>query len=1027
MSNIDRKYIDALDIFTSALEEIVETLKSQKKTADPVNQFLKTPMGDLSQVVNELKSITEKGFTDLKSQNETIIKKIESIKQQKESGMFGNIEDPKNKNKIVDGIKVVMLIAGGVLALGLAFKIIGKVDFLSVMALSGAVLIMSVAFSKISDQKLKFAEVFKIALALPIMAVSLAISGMMLKGFPTFTIAQGLSILIIGGALGIASVLLLKSLNSISLKSLLLIPLLPFILPLIAMSLVGASIILKGIQKLTMSQVFAVATTGIAIGIALASITFSLKFMKNTTIGQLLLVAVAIPIISFMLVKASEILSNIKHIKDPMRLIKDSFSIGLSILAFAPAVFILGKMKLTDIVQGILGLYFLSDAIVSVASKFEKLPNKMRYPDFMWSLGVGISLLVFIPTVYILGKMKFEDIVQGILGIYFLSSAIVSVASKFEKLPAKMRYPDFMWSLGVGLSLLVFTPVLWLMGKMSLESVLLGVISLPFIAYAIVLTSNIFNKLSNEMKYPSLEWTLGAGLSVLAFGAMAAGLGVLFTATGGLAALGMAGALLAILAVAYTIVGTAAILNTGNYKNYPSLDWAEGVGLSLIAFSLASVLALGAGAATFVGKLFSGGKDPLLMLAQRMNDVAYKLNEVNWSSVKYPSKAYAEGVGGLLNSFANVFAKISAIEGFNKIITSLFGGSNSDNFTTFIMNAAGAMIIARNILNKGGNWSNASYPSKDYAEGVGGMLESLANSFAAISAISGLNRIVSALFGGGTEDFNTFVINAVATMVVARDALSKGGDWSNEKNYPSKDYAEGVGGMLLAMAEVYQKINSKGLTSLISKNISLSSFVKEASQAMVDSSKILAGVKFDSLDKIIPMLKSLSELKPMDSDVATNYIDFLNNMKDAPELKAIDAKTNSIFKLANSFLTLANSLTLVNKNLSGFGNLSKGLFLISIIDDKKFNNVLESVDKYKNTLQLVNQIPEDQVNLLGVIKGLYETGTNKETTDKVPTTQQNAETAKQTQFYNDISDIRNLLYDMKDTLIQPSDTGSFHK
>ena len=63
MSNIDRKYIDALDIFTSALEEIVETLKSQKKTADPVNQFLKTPMGDLNQVVTELKAITVKTFS----------------------------------------------------------------------------------------------------------------------------------------------------------------------------------------------------------------------------------------------------------------------------------------------------------------------------------------------------------------------------------------------------------------------------------------------------------------------------------------------------------------------------------------------------------------------------------------------------------------------------------------------------------------------------------------------------------------------------------------------------------------------------------------------------------------------------------------------------------------------------------------------------------------------------------------------------------------------------------------------------
>ena len=77
--------------------------------------------------------------------------------------MFDKVEDPKNKNRIVDGIKVVILIAAGVLALGMAFKIIGHVDFLSVIALSGAILMMSSAFSKISELKnfkklLKYSE-----------------------------------------------------------------------------------------------------------------------------------------------------------------------------------------------------------------------------------------------------------------------------------------------------------------------------------------------------------------------------------------------------------------------------------------------------------------------------------------------------------------------------------------------------------------------------------------------------------------------------------------------------------------------------------------------------------------------------------------------------------------------------------------------------------------------------------------------------------------------------------------------------
>ena len=191
MSKIDEKYIDALDQFTDALEQIVETLKSQQKAgkADTVNEFLKQPMDNLVTVVADLKKVTQKGFAELKSDNQEILKKIESIKQQKESGMFDRIEDPRNKNKIVDGIKVVILIAAGVLALGMAFKIIGKVDFLSVIALSGAIFIMATAYSKIADVKnISLGQVFKLSLILPMMALGLAASAYILKDFPTFSL-----------------------------------------------------------------------------------------------------------------------------------------------------------------------------------------------------------------------------------------------------------------------------------------------------------------------------------------------------------------------------------------------------------------------------------------------------------------------------------------------------------------------------------------------------------------------------------------------------------------------------------------------------------------------------------------------------------------------------------------------------------------------------------------------------------------------------------------------------------------------
>ena len=67
-----------------------------------------------------------------------------------------------------------MLIAGGVLALGMAFKIIGKVDFFSVIALSASILVMAKAYSDLSKFKyLTFAEIFRISSVLPIMSLGL--------------------------------------------------------------------------------------------------------------------------------------------------------------------------------------------------------------------------------------------------------------------------------------------------------------------------------------------------------------------------------------------------------------------------------------------------------------------------------------------------------------------------------------------------------------------------------------------------------------------------------------------------------------------------------------------------------------------------------------------------------------------------------------------------------------------------------------------------------------------------------------
>ncbi|MCK9417471.1 hypothetical protein M0Q97_12595, partial [Candidatus Dojkabacteria bacterium] len=894
MSRIDNKYIEALGNFTDALGEIVELLKEQQKkgTEDVVNNFAQTPMGDLSKVVDDLKTIkqtTTKGFKDIKDQNNIILKKIESLKQQKEAGSFDKIEDPKNKNKIVDGIKVVTLIAGGVLAMGMAFKLIGKVDFLSVIALSGSIFIMSKTFSQLMEFKnLKYIDVLKIASILPIMSFAILASAFLISKIPKISFSQGLSMIFVGGSLGVATWLLLKTIKNVEIKDFGKVFLLPFVLPTISIALLLSAYFISKIPNISLSQGLSMIFIGGSLGVATWLLLKAIKNVEIKDFGKVFLLPFVLPTISMALLASSFFISKLPDINfsqglsmifigatlgvatwailnaiKNIDLKKDwktivtlpfilpiiataiflssliiqkipiiDFKTGLSLLfvgstlgvatwvilnaiknidikkdfgkifllpfilpTISLALFlsslIIQKIPIIDIKTGLSLLFisatlgiatwlllkaiknvniekewktifalpfvlptialalFLSANIIqnfpiigfreglsilfvgvtlgvatwlllkaiknvdivknkatifalpwilpvialaltissSILQDFEPIKKPL---DFLISTAlIGISVLIFSPVIKNMGKMKFDDILKGTVSIPLVALAIVGAAYVFRELPTDMKYPDFMWSLGVGLSILVFAPVLWLVGKFGLDKMIDGMVAIPLIAGSILLTSLIFQLLPNDMKYPEIKWTLGTGLSLLSFGGMAIAIGLLLTGPQMIAAaIGLAG----LIAISSTIVAVSYILGAGKYENYPSLKWSTSVGLSLLAFSVASVAALAAGASNLIGKLFTGGTDPLVALAQRMVNVANKLNEVDWTSAKHPSKEYAEGVGGLLLAFAGVFAKISRVEGFNKIITSLFGGGQSDNFTTFIDNAANAII-----------------------------------------------------------------------------------------------------------------------------------------------------------------------------------------------------------------------------------------------------------------------------------------------------------------------------------------------
>jgi hypothetical protein len=302
-----------------------------------------------------------------------------------------------------------------------------------------------------------------------------------------------------------------------------------------------------------------------------------------------------------------------------------------------------------------------------------------------------------------------------------------------------------------------------------------------------MLSSLILN-LGNYDKYPSLDWAKGVGMSMLAFGLSTIVLGALIMATGvgiGLAALGLG--IVGTLLVATAIMVASHILKLGDYSKYPSLDWAQGVGLSLTAFGLAS-LVLGFVMLTGVGAIAMAlGLYSTMMIANTIVATAAILNTGNYS--RFPSFDWASGVGLSLTTF----------------------GLGSLILGTILMTGVGALALylglsaiesmANTIVNTGKILATGqydTYPSTEWATGIINTLSKF--------AIFGVTLGIAGLVGGK-------VVSYLADNIVE---LSSKLALGNYNNYPTEEWARGVTQAIMAL-EAINPISLLGVMFAINK------------------------------------------------------------------------------------------------------------------------------------------------------------------------------------------------------------------
>jgi hypothetical protein len=525
-------------------------------------------------------------------------------------------------------------------------------------------------------------------------------------------------------------------------------------------------------------------------------------------------------------------------------------------------------------------------------------------------------------------------IVEKVLGkgkVFLIPLVLVAIATAImlsSHILANTKDITFMMlfkilALGAILALLttVFVPAVFILGRMNLKDLIQGSLAIVVIAAAIMVSSHIL-ALGNYSKFPDFKWAAGVGLSLVAFAASAAALGIIaMTGVGAVAILAGAGMTLV---VAATIVAASHILAKGNYKKGPSLDWALGTGMLMTGFGL-SMLVLGTAIVASLGLGWVAmeiGSKAVTMIARTIVKSSYILAKGNY--VKGPTKEWAEGVGTAIGAFSPVYKMLMA----NGVLK-LFGGGGvgPKDFVSAIKTISYGIIDSAKIFAKNKATFDGGYPSKKWGQGVGSALSAFAPIFRALSKDVGLFTSGASVVSNMTKAIR-YISRALVHSAVEFSRV----DSDVWKSYPTKRWSYNVKMALKSFSGIYKNLasnqikpSSLGLVSIYASHLSKTASILGKNKKYFDT-------------YIDPNF-----VKNMSKNII-DYQDLVNNMSNyKTSTFASYLGLDPVQRIANGMVKIASAYTKLSKAISLF---SKSINSLDANKVKLFNSVQGNISPY---------------------------------------------------------------------------------
>jgi len=621
-------------------------------------------------------------------------------------------------------------------------------------------------------------------------------------------------------------------------------------------AIVASGFILKMMPSIDIFTAFSIIVVAGAMGIAAFLLLRAVGKMKlkPKDIVSILLLPLILPVIALGIVLSSLILQFVKPIDDPIALIITSAAIGLAVLFMTPTMRILSKVGLQAMLIGGLGVVVAATAIM-LSSWILSVGNYDKYPSLKWSLGTGLAIILFTPAIVLLGLIAMSGV--GALAVLAGAGMVVIVAA------------------------------------------------------AITAVSHILSK-GKYKSGPPLFWAIGTALLITTFGVGMLLLGVipfgkkiLDRGTG------------MMLKIASAIKESSFILAGGKYTGGPTKAWAEGVALSLGAFSnalLVSGKATGTSGLTgMIGRLFgkekkSGGDqfvDFIRNVSYGMVAAAEVLSTGKWGAG--PTPDWGKGVGASLGAFTHALeVSMEGGKGLNFFSDNKFGPKD---FPNFIKSVAWGMVAATEVLSRG-KWEEG--PSKAWGEGVGSSLKPFIDLFSALNSSPKAKMLMKDLKKskkkGKQSIISDFIRDIAWDMVAVSGILRSSKGWTGG---PSKEWGDGVGSAIDVMITITKNSKNFNFMDMVDFKLALATLASLDIRDIIKIHKrlgLLGSIDKKSLYNIRYLMRSLS--------INKSQIDGIKNF--AKAVKELSRSFNSLKRSGidklNKFTGSVTILSAVDKN-----------------------------------------------------------------------------------------------------------------